>query len=83
MYDTTGVAWSGEVRVTSTARKHQMSSGRIREALVSAVFVEMDGDVAIYVGTDLRGLEIELGIVRDDRGVGFAVIHAMLRGWRR
>lgn len=47
------------------------------------MFVEMDGDVAIYVGTDRRGLEIELGIVRDDRGVGFAVIHAMPKGWRR
>lgn len=83
MYDTTCVAWSGEVRITSTARKHRLSSGRIQEALASAVFVEMDGGVAIYVGTDLRGLEIELGIVRDDRGVGLAVIHAMPRGWRR
>lgn len=46
-------------------------------------FVEMDGDMAIYVGTDATGLEIGLGIVRDDRGTGFAVAHAMPRGRRR
>jgi hypothetical protein len=37
----------------------------------------MDDNVAIYVGTDDRGLVIELGIVRDDRGEGLAVLHAM------
>jgi hypothetical protein len=72
-----------DIRITSTARKHKLSSGRIREALATAAFVETDGDMAIYVGTDSRGLEIELGIVKDDRGTGFAVIHAMPRGWRR
>lgn len=72
-----------EVRITSTARKHKLSSNRIREALAGAVFVEMDGDMAIYVGTDLRGLEIELGIVKDDRHDALAVIHAMPKGWRR
>lgn len=39
--------------------------------------------MALYVGTDATGLEIELGIVRDDRGEGFAVVHAMPRSWRR
>lgn len=72
-----------EIRITGTARKHKLSSGRIREALAMSVFVEMDGDMAIYVGTDNSGLEIELGIVADDRGTGFAVIHAMPKGWRR
>lgn len=72
-----------EARITRPARKHGLSSGRIREALAGAVFIEMDGDVALYEGTDRRGLVIELGIVRDDRGTGLAVIHAMPRGWRR
>lgn len=58
-------------------RRHKLSSGRIREALETAAFERMDGDVAIYVGTDARGLVIELGIVRDDRGEGFAVLHVM------
>ena len=70
------------VRITSTARKHKLSSRRIREALAGAVFVEMDGDMALYVGVDATGLAIELGIVRDDRGAGFAVVHAMPRRWR-
>lgn len=65
-----------------TARRHKLSSGRIREALETAAFEHMDGDVAIYVGTDARGLVIELGIVRDDRGEGFAVLHAMPMDWR-
>lgn len=57
-----------EARITSTARKHKLSSSRIREALTTATFVEMDGDMAMYVGTDARGLVVELGIVGDDRG---------------
>lgn len=72
-----------EVRITSTARKHKLSNGRIREALANAEFVEVDGDMAIYIGTDLRGLEIELGIVKDDRNNGLAVIHATSKGCRR
>ena len=72
-----------EIRITSTARKHKLSNTRIREALTNATFIEMDGDMAIYVGTDSRGLEIELGLVMDDRRHGFAVIHAMPRRWRK
>ena len=72
-----------EARITSTARKHKLSSSRIRDALTTATFVEMDGDMAMYVGTDARGLVVELGIVRDDRGEGLAVVHAMPKGWRR
>lgn len=65
------------VRVTRTARRHKLSGGRIREALENAVFERMDGDVAIYVGVDSRGLVLELGLVKDDRGTGLAVLHAM------
>lgn len=60
-----------------------MSSSRIREALATATLVSVVGDMAMYVGTDSRGLEIELGVVADDRGEGLAVVHAMPRRWRR
>lgn len=69
--------------MTRSARKHKLANWRIREALASAVFSHMDGDMALYNGTDSSGLEIELGVVRDDRGSGFAVVHAMPRNWRR
>lgn len=39
--------------------------------------------MALYMGTDDRGLVIELGIVTDDRGTGFAVVHAMPLEWRK
>ena len=71
-----------QVRITSTARRHRLSTSRIREALANAVFDHMDDDVAIYIGADDRGLVLELGIVRDDRGEGFAVLHAMPIEWR-
>jgi hypothetical protein len=71
-----------QIRITSTARRHKLSSARIREALTNAVFDHLDEDVAIYVGRDARGLVIELGIVMDDRGEGFAVLHAMPLDWR-
>ena len=71
-----------EARITRSARKHKLSSGRNREALSTATFVEMDGDMAMYLGTDARGLAIELGVVADDRGEGFAVVHAMPNEWR-
>lgn len=72
----------GEVRITRPARKHHLSASRIREALAGAVFDHMDGEVAIYHGVDGRGLEIELGLVLDDRGDGMAVVHAMPSEWR-
>lgn len=72
-----------QIRITSTARRHKLSSSRIRQALANAVFDRMDEDVAIYVGTDDRGLVIELGVVKDDRGEGLAVLHAMPLNWRR
>lgn len=39
--------------------------------------------MGLYHGSDSSGLEIELGVVRDDRGEGFAAVHAMPRKWRR
>lgn len=72
-----------QVRVTRSARKHGIAAGRIREALGNAVLVSDDGDFATYVGIDARGLELEIGIVPDDRCPDrFAVIHRMPAQWR-
>lgn len=72
-----------DARITRSARKHKLSASRIREALITATFVTMDGDMAMYQGTDARGLTIELGLVKDDRNAGLAVVHAMPLHWRR
>lgn len=73
-----------KVRISRSARKHKLSAGRIRQALVNATLVREEGDAAVYVGTDDEGLEIELVIVADDRSDdGFTVIHAMPTAWRQ
>ncbi len=72
-----------QVRIARSARRHKLSAGRIRSALANAILIEVRGDVALYVGTDDEGLELELGIVADDRGPGFTVIHAMPTAWRK
>jgi hypothetical protein len=72
-----------QVRITRSARKHRIAAGRIREALTNAALVSEDGDYATYVGTDARGLELEIGIVPDNRFPGqYAVIHCMPTAWR-
>jgi len=73
-----------KVRISRSARKHKLSAGRIRQALVNATLVREEADAAVYVGTDDEGLEIELVIVADDRSDdGFTVIHAMPTVWRQ
>jgi len=73
-----------KVRISRSARKHKLSAGRIRQALVNATLVRKEADAAVYVGTDDEGLEIELVIVADDRSDDrFTVIHAMPTVWRQ
>lgn len=73
-----------QLRVTRSARKHRVGAGHIREAMGNAVLVSEDGDYALYIGTDARGVELEIGIVPDDRFPDqFAVIHCMPTAWRR
>jgi hypothetical protein len=70
-------------RITRSARKHRIAAGRIRDAMANAVLVSEDGDYALYVGADARGVELEIGIVPDDRHPDqFAVIHCMPTAWR-
>lgn len=72
------------VRVTSSARKHRISRQRIAAAMSNAVLVSVDGDYALYVGTDTDGVELEIGIVPDDRNPEqFAAIHCMPTEWRK
>jgi len=71
------------VRITSSARKHGINSGRIRAALANAVLHNVDGDYALYIGTDNRGVELEVGLVPDDRFADqYAAIHCMETRWR-
>lgn len=72
------------VRITGSARKHGINSGRFRAAIANAVLDSVDGDYALYIGVDDRGVELEIGIVPDDRfDDQFAVIHCMPTQWRR
>jgi hypothetical protein len=67
-----------DVRVARPARKHRIGNARILEALAGATLIEQDGDMLIYLGTDSRGVEIEIGVVPDDRNPNaWTVIHAM------
>jgi len=74
-----------KVRVASGARKHGITTARIRAALRNAELVSVDGDKAGYIGVDDQGEELELVIAPDDREPGpdaFTVIHAMPTRWR-
>jgi hypothetical protein len=72
------------VRVTASARKHRISRQRIVAAMANAVLDRVEGDYALYIGVDGDGVELEIGIVPDDRFEGqFAVIHCMPTEWRK
>lgn len=52
--------------------------GPYRAALVNARLQAVVGDQALYIGTDDRGIVLEMVIVPDDRRQGsFAMIHCM------
>ncbi|MDR2975398.1 MAG: hypothetical protein LBV00_11950 [Propionibacteriaceae bacterium] len=72
-----------DVRITSTAKRHKFSATHIREAIAGSVFDHMDGDMAIYHGTDSRGIALEIGLVMDDKHPGcLTCIHVMPLEWR-
>ena len=73
-----------KIRISRSARKHKLSAGRIRQALVNATLIREEADAAVYIGTDDDGVELEIVIVADDRrDDGFTVIHAMPTAWRQ
>lgn len=72
-----------KVRIARSARKHRIGNAHILAALANAELVAEVGDQAMYVGTDDRGLELEVILVPDDRDPNaFTVIHAMPTDWR-
>lgn len=73
-----------QVRIARTARRHKIGVAHIRVALLNAELVDVDGDMAMYVGVDDRGVELEMGIVPDDRTFGaFTMVHCMPTELRR
>ncbi|BCP29594.1 hypothetical protein [Mycobacterium intracellulare] len=74
-------------KFTKSARHHRIAKGRAREAMSNAVLVEIRisarGPMGIFVGTDSRDLELEIGIVgTDDDQVIWLVPHVMPREFR-
>jgi hypothetical protein len=56
----------------------------IIEAMIDVGEPEIDGDALVYVGTDSRGVELEIVTVPDDKQEGrLAVIHAMPTAYRK
>lgn len=71
-------------RITAGARKHRVARARILAALANGRKVAQDGDLEMYLGTDDEGVELEIGLVPDDRNPGrMACIHAMPTHYRR
>jgi hypothetical protein len=67
-----------EIRVVRSGRRHKIGNRRILEAMVDAGEPTPAGDQLHYLGTDARGIELEIIAVHDDRNPGgLAVIHAM------
>lgn len=74
-----------QIRITRSARKHRIGNAHILAALANAgAPVNIEGDARHYVGTDDRGIELEITVVPDDRRPGgFSVIHAMPTNYRK
>ena len=66
------------VRIARSGRKHRVGKQHILSAMVDAGLPHVVGDTLHYVGTDDRGLELEIVAVPDDSGrADLTVIHAM------
>jgi hypothetical protein len=67
-----------EFRVVRSGRRHKIGNRHILEAMVDAGEPTPIRDQLHYLGTDSRGIELEIIAVPDDRNPGgLAVIHAM------
>lgn len=71
------------MRITRDGRKHRIGKAHILAAMVDAGVPNLVGDQLHYLGTDDRGVELEIIAVPDDRRTGLAVIHAMPTSFRR
>lgn len=71
------------IRVVRSGRPHKVGNRRILEAMADAGEPVVIGDQLYYVGTDSRGVELEVVAVPDDRNLGgLAVSHAMPTSFR-
>lgn len=71
------------IRAVRSARRHKVGNQRIMEAMADAGEPAVIGDQLHYVGTDARGVKLEIVAVPDDRNPGdLAVIHAMPTNFR-
>jgi len=72
------------LRITQSARKHRIGNAHILAALANAVVTAVIGDQTHLVGTDDRGIEIEMILVPDDHDPQrMACIHAMPTSYRK
>ena len=76
-----------KVQFAKSARKHGIAKGRAIEALTNATFIgskqRQDGRwTEMYVGTDSRGVELEIGIGHLEDGTAL-VIHVMPTHYRK
>jgi hypothetical protein len=72
------------VRIARSGRKHRVGKRHILSAMVDAGLPDVVGDTLHYLGTDDRGLELEIVAVPDNSGrADLTVIHAMPTGFRR
>ena len=73
------------VRITRSARKHKIGNAYILAAMADAGIPEpLEGGKLLYVGTDNRGIELEIIAVADDKYPGgLAVVHAMPTHYRK
>lgn len=66
-----------------SGRRHEVGNRYILEAMTDAGVPTVIGDQLHYVGSDSRGIEVEVIAVPDDRDpTGLAVIHAMPTSFR-
>jgi len=73
-----------EIRVTRPARKHRVGNARILAAIANADGYFMSRGVRMYIAKDDRGVELEIGLVPDDKHEGgWSVIHAMPTEYRK
>ncbi|MCA2275491.1 hypothetical protein JF780_05730 [Mycobacterium intracellulare] len=72
---------------TRPSRKHRIGRAHVKVAMHNAIWVETRtqswGDMGIFVGTDDRGLELEIGVIGADENVDlWLVMHVMPRRFR-
>ena len=73
-----------KIEFTKSARKHKIGKQRVREVIATStatVFFEGEVNKLRWVGTDRRGLELE--ILALEEGEVWLVIHVMPLNFRR